>query len=144
TLPLVIAQYERQTTRRKFGTEHWSLAALLTCETGHIFEITGCVGDYCYKPRGPTRLDANKTLRGACLVGSVTLEKLGWVETALSSVDVPRGLPMETFNGQTWVLDALKTLKTAKEAGIGIKELTSATIRLSLENELELWETGDD
>jgi hypothetical protein len=137
TYPLIIIQYPISGHIRR--TEHWSLVAMKSRQEAYVFEVVGNHDTYAYVPRLDTSFGQSQTTHGGCQVGTITAEKLDWLEKRLKDVAVvPHDIE---FDCQTWVIDAVRMLKND---GVEITEVSERNIRTELARESERWEVAED
>ncbi|KAJ7766882.1 hypothetical protein B0H16DRAFT_1791443 [Mycena metata] len=137
--PLIIAHYNLPNHGTR--TEHWSLVALVDRKMGHVMEIAGNSNSYTYLPRQVRRFSQSKNLRGGYLVGFIAADQIKELEDSLRQVPVVRYDP--SFDCQTWILDAVRFIKTARPECI-TEDTRESTIRRELDDEKERWNTGED
>ncbi|KAF8961847.1 hypothetical protein BDZ97DRAFT_1827419, partial [Flammula alnicola] len=123
--------------------EHWALAALESKQKAHIFQLIGNTDTFAYEPSTEDKFAAEKNLCGGCMVGGVESDQLEWIKQKLAEVSVIRNKP-EEFDCQTWVVEALRSLKYAKLPGVEINEVSDKNIRTELKAEKERWNIGED
>ncbi|KAJ7457048.1 hypothetical protein FB451DRAFT_601507 [Mycena latifolia] len=136
--PIVVAQYKikNHTTAR---SEHWNLVVLKSMNTALVFEVVGNSDTFAYVPSVIHNFARLRDLRGGCLVGSITEDKLDWLKERLREIPVIRYEP--SFDCQTWTFDALRLLK---EDGIVTEDTSERHIRAELKLEEERWEESED
>ncbi|KAJ3858781.1 hypothetical protein EV359DRAFT_51794 [Lentinula novae-zelandiae] len=140
SIPLIIAQYELSGHRKGGYYKHWSLVALESSEVGHIFEVIGDASTFGYEPRTVKGFSQSQRLRGGYQVGKIAKDQLPWLEEKLREVEIVRH--DESWDCQSWVLDALLFLREATE-GVITANIGRAHIQKELNLEFERSELGE-
>lgn len=138
TVPIIVAQYALRIHPRR--TEHWSLAILYSLNEVEIHEVQGMLDTFHYETfRKSTSFLRSITLCGGCHVGNIPWDLLDAVRKALKDVPVVRH--DESWDCQTWVVHALRSLR---DFGIIFAHVNEARIRQELAEDRERWENGED
>ncbi|KAF8079311.1 hypothetical protein FPV67DRAFT_110024 [Lyophyllum atratum] len=135
--PLIIAQFDLPNHPRR--TEHWRLVALQDKDNAHEFELAGNWSNFQYVAGRATRFGRLQTLRGGCQVGTVPIERIEWLKTRLAAVEIVHN--NLDFDGQNWILNALKMLRAD---GMPVTVTSEVSIRKELALEKERWDAGED
>lgn len=139
-LPLIVAQYQLHGHRNGPQYKHWSLVMLWSRDEAYIFDVQGATGTFVYDPRAVKRFNSSRSLRGGYFVGEFPAESLGWLIEKLKEVPIP--YYDETWDCQSWVMDALCRLKDV--GGIITKNIGRAHIKQELQRDEERFEYGED
>lgn len=136
--PLVVAQYDLRSHPRR--TEHWNVAILESRERAHIYELAGDTDTFHYEYKVVSNFARSANFRGGCYVGSITEDKVAWLNEKLREVNIVLHNP--DFDAQTWVINAVRHLKG--EEGVVIEEVRERVIRAELELEKDRWDAVED